>query len=98
MPIRLPANMKQKVIRDLSDNESAYTVPWAMSADLNGALYIRADYTAHETPGGTVQMHITKTPYGMIVDTSQCPHYKWTPESLEDHIEWWPVCDLILPQ
>ncbi len=83
------------IIRDMKDGESGYTVSWAMQADSNGSLYIHADFPCYPTSGGTVSMHITKTPYGMEVDIRGCSDAKWPPHPLTDGIEWWPVCTLL---
>lgn len=61
----LPDELEEVGIKDLLEGEEAYTVPWAMFADSEGALWIKGSYPFHQVPGGTVQMRIRRRA-GMI--------------------------------
>jgi len=50
----------EKEIRNMKVNESGYTVPWAVTFDHKGMAYIRLDYRIHSSPGGTVQLKVTR--------------------------------------
>lgn len=56
----LPESLEEVGLKDLADGESVYTVPWAMYADDNGALWLNGNYHFEKSPGGTRQMKVTK--------------------------------------
>ena len=65
---KLPKNLVQKTIADLKNEESAYTVPWAVTINSSGLGYIDESFGAGEFQGGTVCMLVTKVLGGYTVD------------------------------
>lgn len=76
----LPDHLKQKTLFDLNVDESAYTVPWAMKADLDGNLWLSTHFGVSNSPHGTVSMLVSRTKSGWSCDVSDCDDYRWRPE------------------
>jgi hypothetical protein len=77
MQAKLPEHLQEHTIQKMVVGEAGWTVPWAMWADTQGALWIHGGYTVHEHAGGTVWLHILRTAEGIIVDVSRCLGYSW---------------------
>jgi hypothetical protein len=74
----LPESLKEVGLKDIVDGESVYTVPWAMYADDNGALWLHGDYHFEKDSGGTLQMKVTKDKGDYICDVSLCKDHGWS--------------------
>ena len=80
---KLPDRLKQKTLANLKVGESAYTVPWAMKADLDGNLWLSTHFSANKRPGGTVSMLVARGREGWSCDVSECKDYRWLPETTD---------------
>ncbi len=76
----LPDHLEEITISDMLEEESGFTVPWAMWADKNKRQWLNGSYTFHKNPGGTVQLRITRVNGAFNVDASQCVDDKWVSE------------------
>lgn len=74
---RLPEDIRQREIKDMSLGEVAYTVPWGMYADHDGVLWLHGGYSISDSPGGTVQMKVMRTADGYKVDITRCSDFRW---------------------
>lgn len=84
---RLPKARRQKEIKDLATHEVGFTVPWAMSADDAGLLWLNPNYSIHAAPGGTVTMKVVRDAEGdYVVDVSGCKYYQWTARGIGEGI------------
>ncbi len=64
---KLPPKFEDKSqLKNMKVGESGYTVPWAMWVDLDGNCWLNENYTIQGTPGGTVQLKITRVTEGYI--------------------------------
>ncbi len=80
----LPARLRERTLADLNVDESAYTVPWAMKADLDGNLWLSTHFPTRNVSGGTVQMLVTRTRNGWACDISLgCDNYRWSPGNVD---------------
>ena len=79
----LPARLRERTLADLDVDESAYTVPWAMKADLDGNLWLSTHFSANKRPGGTVSMLVARTRDGWSCDISECDDYRWRPGKVD---------------
>lgn len=50
--------MGEREIKDLNPGQSAWTVPWGLH-EAQGKKWLHPNYSAHTSPGGTVDMKIT---------------------------------------
>lgn len=60
MHATLPERRRTPRIDDLAPGQSGWTVPWAMSADQHGRLWLRGDYILSDCRSGTFQMNVTR--------------------------------------
>ena len=65
-------------IANLAPGDVRYTVPWAMFVDKSGECWLHPAYSAHEHPGGTVEMRIELTDRGFVV-TADGTGETWSP-------------------
>lgn len=63
----LPEHMEGPSIDGMMVGESAWTVPWAMCADSNRALWLNGAYPIYREPGGTVAMRVERRSDGYHV-------------------------------
>jgi len=77
---KLPAAFREATIASMKPGRPYYTVPWAMQADENGALWLRRGYTAWDCPGGTAQMRVERRDDGYHV--WPVPGERYAPEAL----------------
>jgi hypothetical protein len=54
----LPASMEEFTLDSMDTGDVVYTVPWAMWVDQERRCWLHPKYTAHHSPGGTVQMRV----------------------------------------
>ena len=73
----LPENLEEVGLKDIADGESVYTVPWAMYADDNGALWLNGNYSFDKHSHGTHEMKVTKDKGDYICDVSLCKDHGW---------------------
>lgn len=90
---RLPSEFIEHTVGDLEVGESAYVVPWAMSLDADGLLWLDPRTGTDAEPGGTVQMQITRTAQGYVADIRSCAGHKWNISQVEDR--YIPVRELL---
>jgi hypothetical protein len=83
MQAKLPPQLYENTIEDMTRGTSGWTVPWAMHVDDQGNLWLNGRYTIHDSPGGTVQMRVSKRKLsaGYAVDISKCADERWQPGS-----------------
>lgn len=76
---RLPASKQEEVIADMQPGDSGWTMPWAMYADNDNALWLNGSYTIHAQPGGTVEMRVWRDAGDGYwrVDASRCDRHRW---------------------
>lgn len=75
----LPESLESFTIAKMLPGDTAYTLPWAMWADENRALWINGNYPIRERPGGTVQLFIKRTETGVTVDMSTIGDHTYDP-------------------
>jgi hypothetical protein len=56
----LPEGMESHTIASMMTGDVCYTVPWAMWADIERALWLHPDYEVFARPGGTAQMRVER--------------------------------------
>jgi hypothetical protein len=79
----------EKKIQDMKVNESGYTVPWAVAFDHKGMAYIRPNYKIYSSPGGTVQLKVTRIgpdKYDYDIDLARLSGFRG-----EDSYGWEPM-------
>jgi hypothetical protein len=74
----LPEELEENTLEYLPNEETVYTVPWAMYADEMGRLWLNGNYSYFYDLCGTLQMIITKKDNNYIVDITQCKDHKWS--------------------
>jgi hypothetical protein len=85
----LPDSRRERTLGDLPRGQSGWTVPWAMSADLHGRLWLRGDYTLADSPRGTVSMLVRHQQDGSWeVDVPPSENYRPGPSL---HPAWNPI-------
>lgn len=75
---KLPETYEETTIEHMLPGDTGYTVPWAMWADSERNLWIRGDYSVFVQPGGTGQLHITRTKDGIIVSEHSIGNHKYS--------------------
>jgi len=73
-----------RTIADLKVGETGYSVPWAIDFDLDQNPYLDLGMSIHKTPGGTVQLPITRTGDGLEdfdIDIREVKDYEWHPSN-----------------
>lgn len=55
-------------IVDVPFGATVFTTPWALWVDKSGMYWLNGNYPAYANRNGTVQLKLTATPYGFIVD------------------------------
>ena len=78
MQATLPENLESVGLKDILENQSVYTVPWAMYADNNRMLWLNGNYTFGDQPHGTQQMRVIKMNGEYICDVSRCKDHSWS--------------------
>jgi len=63
-------------IANMSDGDVRWTVPWAMMVNEQGDCYLNGQMSAHDGPGGTVQMRVVRTGDGYVVELVPGEHYR----------------------
>ena len=76
----LPKSKEEKLIKDLKVGESCYTVPWAMWVNKDNVCFLREDFKASSSKGGTVELKIERVEDGYIAYIHSID-YKWTPSN-----------------
>lgn len=75
---KLPEELRQQLLTDLKEGQSAWTVPWAMTAGADGKLWIDTKFSIHERTRGTAAMKVTRTGDGYTCDISRCKDRFWS--------------------
>ena len=87
---QLPETCRKRTIAEMDIGESAWTVPWAMSADHHAKLWLRGDYLIELTPCGTACLLVRRADDGWHVDASMVEDFTWSVgENL--HPAWQPL-------
>ncbi len=73
----LPESRRQLRLEDMKCGDSGWTVPWSMHSNYRGEKMLNGSYTLYDSPGGTVQMKVTRTADGYVVDISKAGYYTW---------------------
>ena len=76
--MKIPDHLAEVTLKDTVQNETVYTVPWAMYAETDGELFINGKYDVSHSPGGTNTMILTRVDDGFRVDISRCKDYRWS--------------------
>jgi hypothetical protein len=87
--VYLPEELEENEIGCMMDEESGYTVPWAMYADQNGQLFLNEKYTLQDNPRGTASMKISKIDSKYIVDITNLGFehgFKWSRGSSDSYV------------
>src|SRR5688500_4995453 len=64
---RLAGDRREQTIAGRQEGESSGTAPWAMVVDSDRRCWLRANYTIHDRPGGTVAMKVERREDGFHV-------------------------------
>lgn len=78
MQAKLPINLEEVGLKDLEEGQTVYTVPWAMFAGTDRALWLNGDYFMTAQAQGTSMMRVIKKDGRYIVDVSKCRDYTWS--------------------
>jgi hypothetical protein len=91
---KLPVNFENNSqLKNMKVGESGYIVPWGMWVDMDGNSYLNENYNLHPTPGGTVQLKITKVSGGYIAHVHEMKDdYKWTKQNGPSYASPEDVC------
>ena len=90
-PSTLPENLEQVTISHLRDNETAYTLYWAIQVHLDGGMWIRGDYPAvqrGEHPNAAVKI----TRRGNIIEVSRStlpPEARYSRSDVSHAVRFW---------
>jgi hypothetical protein len=75
---RLPEDLEELTPAVTGIGESVWMVPWAMWVDGERRCWLATHFTAHEFPGGTVSMKVTRQEDGYVVDLGHVTcHEQW---------------------
>jgi hypothetical protein len=96
----LPEAYESPSIDSMLEGDTFFTVPWAMWVDRERRCWLHPGYIIHEEPGGTVEMLVTRTADGFVVDISGVEDHKWGLEEEPGYMspedtEYIPVVRLI---
>lgn len=75
----LPSEYEEDTVLGLADGEEAFTVPWAVFADVDRLLKISSNYSVHKDEGGTVHLRIKRKGSYILVDSGSVRGHKWQP-------------------
>lgn len=73
----LPSQFVAPTLQDLNIGEGGYVVPWAMSVDPDGSLWLNSHYTVHAEPRGTLSMFVVRREGGFEVCVSKAETHRW---------------------
>lgn len=72
----------QKLVQDMEPGDWGFTVPWGMSLDEDGSVWLNSHYSVKPSPGGTVTLFILKEQDGFRVWRFAGCRHKWTPSKV----------------
>lgn len=75
---RLPEDLEEGSLTGMEIGAHAWSVPWAMEVDTKRRCWLKASFTGHDEPGGTVSMLVTRVEGGFEVDISRDPDERWS--------------------
>lgn len=73
----LPPELEEQLIKDMIDGQSCYVVPWSITPDTDGKLWLDTKHRTHKMCGGTAEMKITLKDGKYICDVRECRNYRW---------------------
>lgn len=73
--VKLPSYRIEATIATMNPGDRGYTVPWAITVDLDNNMWINGQYTIHPDTGGTVQLLVVRTEDGVKVAERGLGHY-----------------------
>ena len=79
----LPKNRKLACVQDMGVGQSAWIVPWTISADVNDRdkLWLNMGYAIEPVPFGTFDVLLMRKEDGFWVDLSRSS-YQWSPKEV----------------
>jgi hypothetical protein len=90
--VKLNVERIEHTLKDMKPGESAWTTPWAMSITEDREWFLNENYTAYESPGGTVSMLVTRNRRGGYeVDITGCRDYQWRPARYHSGSGWFAI-------
>lgn len=75
MQATVPEELRTNTLKDIPENITVYTVPWAMEVDDNGLFWLNEEYLFYYYKCETSTLKVTKNKNGWIVDVSNCGRY-----------------------
>lgn len=88
---RLPEIFLEDTIAKMRVGDAGWSVPWAMGVDADRKCWLDPAYTVHDSPGGTVEMRISRTSDGYVVEVPRTN--RWLPRECRG---WLPVFGLVI--
>jgi hypothetical protein len=65
--MKLPGKYARPELREIQVGERWWTVPWAMTVDLDGTMRLKMKFHCFAKPGGTVTMPVERRADGFYV-------------------------------
>ena len=77
-PAKMPERAFARHASDMSVGESAWTVPWALCIEADRTVWINPSFSVDgASPGGTIQLKITRTKSGFTALLHDYPGWKF---------------------
>ncbi len=63
----MPPEYMERTIRDMTPGESGWTVPWAITVDIDRTMWVNGAYSIERESVGTARTRIERTSNGVAV-------------------------------
>lgn len=84
----LPENLETIVISSLMEDETVFVVPWSITADVDGRLWINGEYSFSREPHGTLCVRITRSGNSILVDQDSIGDHTYERRPLSKKDNW----------
>jgi hypothetical protein len=74
----VPEDRVEKELADLQVGESTWAVPWAIAITDDRKCYLDVSFHQSDSPGGTVEMRVTRTKDGWTAEVDRKSNVKWS--------------------
>ena len=103
MALELPVDLFTPNVANAEVGQEFFLVPWSLTVDLDGRMFVAASARRRPVPGGTVCMRVVRRPDGVAVDLAgpREAGHTWSPTAepycgnATDTSELLPVVELL---
>lgn len=92
----MPKGHMNPTIAEMKIGDTGWAVPWALVVDSEQRCWLRPGYTVSPSPGGTVDMKVSRASHGYVVNIAGCD-YSWYPLGDADKLSYIRVDTLDTP-